>query len=70
MILDNLVENAVEHTAPGTTVTVVVTAQNGWAGVAVDDEGPGPRRARRSRPSSASSGAARARGGRAGAASA
>jgi two-component system, OmpR family, sensor kinase len=42
VILDNLVENAVEHTAPGTAVTVVVSAQAGWASVAVEDEGPGP----------------------------
>ena len=70
VILDNLIENAIEHTAPRTTVVVELGA-----------DAPGPhrrlrrrarprRRARRSASSSASSAAARAASARAAAASA
>jgi signal transduction histidine kinase len=41
VILDNLVENAIEHTAPGTTVTVELLAAAGGAAIAVSDGGPG-----------------------------
>ncbi len=44
VILDNLVENAIEHTAPGTTVTLeLATAAGEWGRVAVTDAGPGLR---------------------------
>jgi two-component system, OmpR family, sensor kinase len=41
VMLDNLLENAIEHTAPGTTVTVELRVDGEWARVAVDDDGPG-----------------------------
>jgi two-component system, OmpR family, sensor kinase len=41
VILDNLIENASEHTAPDTTVTVELLADRTWARVAVSDAGPG-----------------------------
>jgi signal transduction histidine kinase len=41
VILDNLVENAIEHTAQGTTVTIALTADDAWGRIAVCDEGPG-----------------------------
>jgi signal transduction histidine kinase len=37
----NLLENAVRHTPPGTTVTATVTARNGEATLVVQDDGPG-----------------------------
>jgi two-component system, OmpR family, sensor kinase len=37
----NLLENAVRHTPPGTTVTATVTTQNGDALLIVQDDGPG-----------------------------
>ncbi|HWO60001.1 MAG TPA: ATP-binding protein [Umezawaea sp.] len=40
-VLRNLVGNAVQHTRPGTPVTVTVDAQDGQAVVAVRDEGAG-----------------------------
>jgi two-component system, OmpR family, sensor kinase len=40
-ILDNLIENAVEHTASGTNVTVELLADGAWARIAVSDAGPG-----------------------------
>ena len=36
-----LVENAIVHTPPGTTVRIQVTAEDGRAVLAVEDEGPG-----------------------------
>jgi two-component system, OmpR family, sensor kinase len=41
VILDNLVENAIEHTAPGTTVVVELGATRGDGRIAVLDAGPG-----------------------------
>lgn len=41
VILDNLIENALEHTPPGTEVTIGVGAHDGSARVTVDDRGPG-----------------------------
>jgi signal transduction histidine kinase len=41
VMLDNLVENAIEHTAPGTTVTIELAADGGAGIVAVSDAGPG-----------------------------
>jgi signal transduction histidine kinase len=40
-ILDNLVENALEHAPAGSTVTVSLAGAADWATVAVEDEGPG-----------------------------
>jgi two-component system, OmpR family, sensor kinase len=40
-VLRNLVGNAVQHTPPGTPVTVTVSTQDGGALVAVHDEGDG-----------------------------
>jgi signal transduction histidine kinase len=37
----NLLENAVRHTPPGTTVTATVTGRNGTAMLVVQDDGPG-----------------------------
>ena len=41
VILDNLVENAIEHTEPGTTVTIELRAGAGAGTVLVADAGPG-----------------------------
>jgi signal transduction histidine kinase len=41
MVLDQLLDNARRHTPPGTRVDVRVAAQDGRAGVTVEDEGPG-----------------------------
>jgi signal transduction histidine kinase len=41
VILDNLVENAIEHTEPGTTVTIELLAAPAGAAIAVADAGPG-----------------------------
>jgi signal transduction histidine kinase len=41
VILDNLVENAIEHTAPGTTVTIELRGAAGMGTVFVADAGPG-----------------------------
>jgi signal transduction histidine kinase len=41
VILDNLIENALEHTAPGTTVEVEVEVVRDWGAIAVTDAGPG-----------------------------
>jgi signal transduction histidine kinase len=41
LILDNLVENAIEHTAPGTVVAVELSADAREGRVAVADAGPG-----------------------------
>jgi signal transduction histidine kinase len=41
VILDNLVENAIEHTEPGTTVTIELRAARGAGTVLVADAGPG-----------------------------
>jgi two-component system OmpR family sensor kinase len=40
-VLRNLVGNAVQHTRPGTPVTVTVSSQDGGVAVAVRDEGDG-----------------------------
>jgi signal transduction histidine kinase len=40
-VVDNLVGNALQHTPPGTPVTVGVTTAGGWAVLRVDDLGPG-----------------------------
>jgi signal transduction histidine kinase len=40
-VLDNLVENAVEVSPPGGTVTVAARAAPPWAELRVRDEGPG-----------------------------
>jgi two-component system, OmpR family, sensor kinase len=41
VILDNLVENAIEHTAAGTAVEVQLGADRGAGRIAVSDRGPG-----------------------------
>src|SRR3954471_12495078 len=41
VILDNLVENAIEHTAAGTTVVVELGADRAAGRIAVSDAGPG-----------------------------
>jgi signal transduction histidine kinase len=41
VILDNLIENAIEHTAPGTTVTIELSAGGDDGRIAVSDAGPG-----------------------------
>jgi two-component system OmpR family sensor kinase len=41
VVLDNLVENAIEHTGPSTTVTVDLAAGAGIGRIAVSDAGPG-----------------------------
>jgi len=41
ILLRNLIDNAVRHTASGTTVQVSVTQRNGQPCLAVDDDGPG-----------------------------
>ena len=58
--LDNLIENALLYSPPGTTVTVEARAAAGVASVAVTDEVPGVAPGRRSGSSSASPGARRA----------
>ena len=40
-VVANLVANAIRHTARGTTVSVALDAENGWARIEVRDEGPG-----------------------------
>jgi signal transduction histidine kinase len=40
-MLDNLIENALNYSPPGTTVTIGVSADPRWARIAVSDEGPG-----------------------------
>src|SRR3954467_7650210 len=41
VILDNLVENAIEHTAPGTAVTIDLDVSGDHGRIAVGDAGPG-----------------------------
>jgi signal transduction histidine kinase len=41
LVLDNLIENAIEHTAHATAVTVAITRGADAAELVVDDEGPG-----------------------------
>ncbi len=41
VMLDNLIENALEHTAPGTTVELEVEVVRDWGSIAVSDAGPG-----------------------------
>jgi two-component system, OmpR family, sensor kinase len=41
IMLDNLVENAIEHTAPGSVVTIELRAGGAFGHVAVSDAGPG-----------------------------
>jgi two-component system, OmpR family, sensor kinase len=40
-VLDNLLTNAAVHTPSGTSVSVRVRSENGWAVVKVSDTGPG-----------------------------
>ncbi len=40
-IIDNLLRNAIQHTPPGSPVTVTVTAQHGSGRLTVADQGPG-----------------------------
>jgi signal transduction histidine kinase len=40
-IVDNLLANAVNHTPPGTSISVGVAAADGGALITVDDDGPG-----------------------------
>lgn len=40
-VLDNLLANVRTHTPPGTSTTVEVGVQNGWATIVVADDGPG-----------------------------
>jgi two-component system, OmpR family, sensor kinase len=37
----NLIENALRHTPPGTEIHVRTTAEDGWARLIVEDDGPG-----------------------------
>jgi len=41
VMLDNLIENAIEHTAPRTTVTLELSTAGGEGVIAVGDRGPG-----------------------------
>jgi two-component system OmpR family sensor kinase len=40
-MLDNLVENAIEHTPPGSTVTIDLRADDSFGHIGVSDAGPG-----------------------------
>jgi two-component system OmpR family sensor kinase len=40
-VLDNLLSNVRTHTPPGTSTTVEVGVQSGWATIVVADDGPG-----------------------------
>jgi signal transduction histidine kinase len=40
-MLDNLIENALNYSPPGTTVTIEWAGDAGWGTLAVSDEGPG-----------------------------
>jgi signal transduction histidine kinase len=48
-MLDNLVENALNYSPPGTTVTIEFGGDATWGRVAVSDEGPGLEREERER---------------------
>jgi signal transduction histidine kinase len=39
--IDNILQNALDHTPPGRAVHLGVTVSDGWLSLAVDDEGPG-----------------------------
>jgi signal transduction histidine kinase len=39
--IDNILQNALDHTPPGGAVHVGVTVSDGWLSLTVDDEGPG-----------------------------
>jgi signal transduction histidine kinase len=41
VILDNLIENALEHSAPATTVEIELETVGDWGSIAVADAGPG-----------------------------
>jgi two-component system sensor histidine kinase QseC len=41
VLLRNLLDNSVKHTAPGTTVRVSITREAGGIGLSVSDDGPG-----------------------------
>ena len=41
ILLRNLIDNAVRHTAPGTSVMVSVAIQQGQTSLSVSDDGPG-----------------------------
>ena len=41
ILLRNLIDNAVRHTQPGTSVWVNIINQQGLAGLSVNDNGPG-----------------------------
>jgi signal transduction histidine kinase len=41
VILDNLIENAIDHSAPGATVQIELSADETWGRIVVCDAGPG-----------------------------
>jgi len=48
-VVDNLIENALRYSPPGSSVTVATAAENGRAALVVSDDGPGVPEADRSR---------------------
>ena len=41
VVIDHLLDNAVRHTPPATTIAVSVAGENGHVRIAVEDDGPG-----------------------------
>ncbi|WP_417566410.1 sensor histidine kinase [Marinobacter sp.] len=39
--IDNILQNALDHTPPGKAVNLAVSVSGGWLGLAIEDEGPG-----------------------------
>ena len=58
-IIENLLANAVNHTPPGTSISILVEARDSGVLISVDDDGPGVRASTARR----SSGSSTARGG-------
>lgn len=39
--IDNILQNALDHTPPGKVVNLAVAVSDGWLGLTIEDEGPG-----------------------------
>ncbi len=39
--IDNILQNALDHTPPGKVVNLAVSVSDGWLGLTIEDEGPG-----------------------------